>query len=521
MQQLVETVVDGRYELTGIIGQGGQSVVYRGFDRHEGRGVAVKMLSDHEGNDPVIAARFAREQEALVALAGTSAVAVYDLCRAPTGALCLVMELLEGADLEHRLGVLEARDERFPLKDLDGIFAPVVDTLERAHDAGILHRDVKPANVFILADGSGVRLLDFGFSRMRSAVKLTHAGTILGSPSYIAPEAWMGKSEELDGRVDVYSLGVVLFRALAGRLPFETESLVGAFTGATTAKRPSLYALRPDLGPDADAWVERALAIDRGHRYASVRELWNGLLGVLHYTPPVRPFRPMQESLVSAWRAARSAFRRFIDAGGGYTPDVTDMTPPPRKSPPPLPAAAHADAQSVDEGWEELSDHEVEISPPEAEMSAIDAGWEEVTEDDLVHPSVPPAAKPAATKPAATKPAATKPAATKPAVTKPAATKPAATKPAAKPAMKKAVAKKAPAKKAPAKKPAAKKAPAKKPAAKKAPAKKPANNEPEAAKKPAAKKKPAVKTPAVKKVAVKKPAAKKKPAVKKASAKSR
>ncbi|HEX7670560.1 MAG TPA: serine/threonine-protein kinase, partial [Polyangiaceae bacterium] len=309
------TLVADRYELENIIGRGGHGVVYSAVDRKTERKVAVKMLGEGVANDPEYAARLAREQEALVALAGTSAVAVYDLCRGPKGSLCLVMELLDGIDFERHLEELEARSERLSLERLSAIIEPVVETLERAHDAEILHRDLKPANIFLLSDGEGVRLFDFGLSRRRNSARLTVVGTIMGSPSYIAPEVWKGMSDELDSRVDVYSLGVILFRALSGKLPFEGASLRDSFLQATTAPRPSLRALRPDLPPKVDDWVKKALAIDREDRFGSVTGLFNGLLDALRYVPPPRPHRPVAESLVNAWRAARTAFRRFIPGG--------------------------------------------------------------------------------------------------------------------------------------------------------------------------------------------------------------
>src|ERR1041385_8670739 len=137
MTSLAGTVVSERYELGEILGQGGQGTVYRARDRTTGRSVAVKMLSPGVAHNREFAVRLAREQEALVALAGTSAVAVYDLCRAPGGSLCLVMELLEGVDLERHLADLEQRGARLSKERIAAIFEPIVDTLERAHEAGI------------------------------------------------------------------------------------------------------------------------------------------------------------------------------------------------------------------------------------------------------------------------------------------------------------------------------------------------------------------------------------------------
>jgi serine/threonine-protein kinase len=368
MGELLGVVVADRYELTGILGHGGQGVVYRARDRTAGREVAIKMLSDSVADDPVYAARLAREQEALVALAGTSAVAVYDLCEAPNGSLCLVMELLEGTDLETHLSELEERNERLPLARLNTIIAPIVETLERAHDVGIIHRDLKPGNIFILRDSQGVRLFDFGLSRSKKALRLTQAGTVMGSPSYIAPEVWKGDSDALDGRVDVYALGVILFRALSGRLPFVGRTLKESFELASSAERPSLRALRPDLPLRVDAWVAQALAIDRERRYQTARGLWNGLLKALEYQPPPVTIRPMAESLVGAWRAATFAFRKLVDRATAAIPAHRPPTAPPES-----------------------------LMPKAEEVAAVDEGWIELTDDDEVKSS-------AATKPVRTAP---------------------------------------------------------------------------------------------------------------------
>ncbi|HEY6557637.1 MAG TPA: serine/threonine-protein kinase [Polyangiaceae bacterium] len=333
MPALKGLVVADRYELLGVIAEGGQALIARAKDRHTGQFVAVKMLTSAAAQNREFVQRLAREQEAMLALAGTSAVAVLDLCQAPGGAPCLVMELLEGNDLEHELGRLEARGQRLEMDRVFEIFDAIVETLERAHAAGILHRDLKPANIYLLSPdaGGGVRLLDFGLSRMKSAAPLTVLGTVLGSPSYIAPEVWAGKTDVLDQRVDVYSLAVLLYRVLSGKMPFEGETLHEKFLQATTAPRPRLTTVRPDLPPAVDAWVEQALAIDPARRFPSAAALWNALLSALRYAPPARPRIAVPESVVSAWRAAAGAFRRILSGAG--TP------PPPKPSIPGLPSA--------------------------------------------------------------------------------------------------------------------------------------------------------------------------------------
>ncbi len=265
---LVGQLIAGRYQVESVIGSGGQGVVYRARDNETKSGVALKVLSDASARDPQRAARFLREQASLQALSGTSAVKVFDAGQTADGCLYLVLELLDGRDLQEELEDLEARSERMTLERVAEIMAPVASTLDAAHTRGIFHRDLKPANIFLLKP-AGVRLLDFGFARMRSGRHVTVVGTIMGSPSYIAPEAWQGRRELADHRVDVYSLAVILFRLLSGQLPLHADSRVEMFKLATRAPRPSLHALRPDLPESIDAWVKQALAIDRNERFRS------------------------------------------------------------------------------------------------------------------------------------------------------------------------------------------------------------------------------------------------------------
>ena len=144
---------------------------------------------------------------------------------------------------------------------------------------GIIHRDLKPANIFVLdeAVGGGVRLLDFGLAKDLNAEALTKEGAITGSPSYIAPEGWAGRPQDIDQRIDVYTLGVVIFRVLGGRVPFQGKKMYDLILSVTRGPRPSLHALRPDLPPSVDQWVEQALASSRDQRFPTVRSLWSSL----------------------------------------------------------------------------------------------------------------------------------------------------------------------------------------------------------------------------------------------------
>jgi eukaryotic-like serine/threonine-protein kinase len=399
-------VIADRYELVGLIGRGGYGVVCRAVDRLTGEPVAIKMLNDVAARDPQHVERLKREHEALTALAGTNAVRLIDICPSPSGRLCLVMELLIGVDLEQRLEELEGRGELMTYTELLALLAPIVETLERAHGAGILHRDLKPANIFLVAPeaGGGVRLLDFGLVRIRQASPLTAAGTVLGSPSYIAPEVWKGRTADLDQRVDVYSLGVIVFRVLTGKLPFEGESLQSKFIMTTTAPRPSIVELRAELPPKADAWIQQVLAIEPDERFETVRAAYDSLSVALtgragSLAPAPDKGRRAREpgGLAGAWRKATSIVKRLVqreEAADREVPWDTELElepdpEPVSPAPPPPPsrtAPRPAPERSMVTEW--LAQSELDL----------DRGWDEIAESSP-GPKQPSRARPAAPRP--------------------------------------------------------------------------------------------------------------------------
>jgi serine/threonine-protein kinase len=276
-------VIGRRYELRAVLGHGGQSVLYRAKDRVDGDEVAVKMVRGGQ-QDPDAVERMFREANALAQLAGTAALRVLHQLTADDGTMCLVTELLRGQPLSERLEEVEQAGVRMSRGEVVDTFAPIVRTVDVANDRGILHRDIKPENIFLIhaAWGGGVRLLDFGFARFVRGMRLTAHGMVAGSPSYLAPEVWNG--EELDSRADVYSLAVVLFRVLGGNPPF-TGTPFELLRLVTSAPRPSLRALRPDLSPAVDDWVTHALAIQREERFQRAAAMWNALLGCWRAEP--------------------------------------------------------------------------------------------------------------------------------------------------------------------------------------------------------------------------------------------
>jgi serine/threonine-protein kinase len=265
-------VIGARYEVLSLLGEGGQSAVYRARDRRAGDEVALKILKPD--TSPEATERMFREARAMATLHGTAAVRVLDQVWTDDGAMCLVAELLDGQPLDDALAAVEANGGRAELAWLTKLVEPVVVTLQAAHGMGIVHRDLKPANIFVMSKDCGVRLLDFGFAKFTRLRGLTAEGMVAGSPSYIAPETWQGRHEMIDHRIDVYALGAVLFRSVGGRAPFQSKDLGMLLREVTSAPRPSLLALRPELSPDIDDWVTHALAVDPDQRFQSVTALF-------------------------------------------------------------------------------------------------------------------------------------------------------------------------------------------------------------------------------------------------------
>ncbi len=275
-------VLDERYRLLETIGSGAHGVVFRALDLDTDQEVAIKFLSDKLDDHSTFVERLRREALAMAELKGTAAVKIFALNQ-EGGRVYLVMEYLRGMDLASYLKQGEARGGQFKSDYLLHFLQPIVETLQVAHDKGIVHRDLKPSNIFKLdkALGGGVRLLDFGLVKMLDRSQITRQGQVAGTPSYIAPEAWRGRPETLDHRVDIYSLGVLVFRCLGGRVPHEYQGIADILNWALTGERPGLSTVRPDLPRAVDPWTLKSLAIDPAKRFQSVTEQWAALRAAL------------------------------------------------------------------------------------------------------------------------------------------------------------------------------------------------------------------------------------------------
>ena len=266
-QAIEPVVLGGRYELTERIASGGMAAVWRAHDDVLARTVAVKLLHDHLAADEDFRERFRREAIAAAKLTHPYVVSLYD-----TGndgdRVYLVMEFVDGATLREvmaDLGQLEPGQAA-------AIGEKVARALDYAHERGLVHRDVKPANI-LLGDDGAVKVADFGIAKAdEHGGDLTKTGMVLGTAAYVAPEQITG-STTVDGRADQYALGCMLYEALSGRQPFKGETAVATAAMRLEMDPPPLRAIRPDIPRGLDAIVLQAMARDPADRFPSAGAL--------------------------------------------------------------------------------------------------------------------------------------------------------------------------------------------------------------------------------------------------------
>ena len=262
----------GNYRILRLIGTGGVAFVFEGEDQTLHRPVAVKVLRPEVAADPDQCERFLREARVTVALPAEAAVTVYEIGQA-NGTAFLVMELLVGESLQTYLD----RVERMSAVFVPRLGRQVAATLAVAHELGVIHRDIKPANIWLEADPATglfrrVRVLDFGLAReIEGDLSLTATGVVMGTPQFMAPE--QVDSGTLDARTDLFSLGSTLYRAAAGRLPFDGSSTLRLLTALTGSEPVPLTELAPDLPPGVAALIHRLLAKNPDDRPRTATEV--------------------------------------------------------------------------------------------------------------------------------------------------------------------------------------------------------------------------------------------------------
>ena len=262
----VGELIVGRYELEELVGEGGMSTVYRAYDTVLERRVAIKILHEHYSRDPEYVERFRREARAIARLAHPNVVTVIDRGEWE-GRQFIVFEHVAGENLK----AVIVREGPLPVDRALDLACQIARALAFAHDLGIVHRDVKPHNV--LLDGSGTaKVTDFGIARaLDSDDALTATGTVLGTGQYISPEQANGQRG--DERSDQYSLGVVTYELLTGRVPYSGDTLMAVAMRHVRDPVPSVRALRPEVPERVDAVVARAMAKRPQDRFGSMEAL--------------------------------------------------------------------------------------------------------------------------------------------------------------------------------------------------------------------------------------------------------
>ncbi|MCS6912477.1 MAG: serine/threonine protein kinase [Myxococcota bacterium] len=289
MRSLVGRTLCGTYLVESLVGEGGMGAVYRVRHMRTGGALAIKLLRREAYANPDVFRRFQEEARITSALRHPNIVRVTDFDQDEDGTPFLVMELLEGENLLQRLQQMGS----LPLEMALEMARQAGSALQAAHESGVVHRDVKPQNIFFarhLVAGDiieEVKVLDFGLSKIRRAAEhQTWKHVIAGTPYYMAPEVARGRSGELDGRADQFSLAVVLYRALSGRLPFDADEVMAVIDKVLHHQPPPLAALVPSVPGHVSAAIERAMSKDRELRYPSMADFVRALTGHPHLSGP-------------------------------------------------------------------------------------------------------------------------------------------------------------------------------------------------------------------------------------------
>jgi serine/threonine protein kinase len=376
-EELVGRVLDGQYEIESFIARGGMGTLYRARHILLGDRVAIKMLKPEMRNNAEWLRRFQREGRAARRFRHPNAVTVYDLRTGADGLTYMVMEYVEGHSLDKEL----KRRGRFTPVEAWEILEPIVSALEAAHAQGVVHRDLKPENVMINHTAAGelqVKLLDLGIAKLHDVAEthmgdggaaLTLAGQILGTPYYMSPEQWgelaRDANAEIDGRADIYSLGVICYELATGEKPFTGYTLAELRQGHVSGHRPPLHEVAAGVSQEFARAVERAMAKDRADRPATagvfaaeIRAALANSTGDIQFTPNngrsdstpavVLPDLESSQTLIRenilATGAARPQVKTVPQAAGApaATAFETQAIAPPAMSLPPAPAHVHA-----------------------------------------------------------------------------------------------------------------------------------------------------------------------------------
>jgi len=339
------------YELDREIGRGGMSVVYRARDRRLNRLVAIKVLPPELAYDPSIRLRFTREAQTAAQLEHAHIVPIYDVGERD-GIAYFVMALVTGGNLAELL----AREPRLPVEEVRRVLREIADALAYAHQRGVIHRDIKPDNVLLDGTSGRVMVTDFGIARaIEAGTRLTVTGAAVGTPTYMSPEQAVGE-REIDGRTDLYSLGVIGYQMLTGRVPFTAGNPMALLLKHVGERPRPIAALRPDAPPALREALERALLKEPDDRWPTATAFRDALSGEapvrraeLYAAPrnkaiegvPLSALTPAQRTELRLWHGRIDLLDRVVAARGyavltigavffgmiGFVAGLTDVPP--------------------------------------------------------------------------------------------------------------------------------------------------------------------------------------------------
>ena len=311
----------GRYQILERVGRGGMGVLYRGHDPVLDREVAVKvMLADFSEDTEQMRPRFYREAKSAAKLQHRNIVTVFEFAE-ENNQPHIVMEFLRGSPLNSRMEELPP----LTLDDKLDIVTQLCSGLGYAHKEGVVHRDVKPANLFILQDGT-VKLLDFGIAKLATST-LTRQGDVVGSAPYMSPEQIAGV-QDLDGRSDVWSTGVLLYELLTGRKPFDGEGLTTVIAGILREQPPSVEQFVPGLPKQLLDCINKALEKDRDKRYQTAEELGRELQ-LIRKTHQLNAVPPMDATRFASTNVLKALHDDRQKQDQGTLGNKTLQQPPP------------------------------------------------------------------------------------------------------------------------------------------------------------------------------------------------
>src|SRR5687768_17224887 len=320
LYERVLSAIGTQYSLEDEIGRGGMSVVYRARDMRLNRSVAIKVLPPDLAHDAGVRARFTREAQTAAQLSHAHIVPIYDVGERD-GIAYIVMAMLTGGNL----ATLLAHEHRLPVEEARRFLREVADALDHAHQRGVIHRDIKPDNILIDHESGRALVTDFGIAwAMEAASRLTATGIAVGTPTYMSPEQAVGE-RALDGRSDIYSLGVVAYQMLTGRVPFTASNSMALLLKHVTEHPRPIQELRPDTPTAMSNAIERALLKSPEDRWPTAASLREALSSEARVVPSWRTDKPEPVSYVSPVPRSRDNRRSARDGRR----DLRSSTPRP------------------------------------------------------------------------------------------------------------------------------------------------------------------------------------------------